>query len=157
MRRFSPLLRALFTDRSGASAVEFIMVGALLMSMLQATMDMSLAYSTRLKLEQAAGRTAELVTAPGTVALNYTNLGDEASSAYGETLTSVTIDNWLECSGTRNASFTGSCATIEQTARYVSITLVDEYMPLFNWGGLISGSGPHNGFEVSGDATVRIQ
>jgi Flp pilus assembly protein TadG len=152
-----PLLRALRDDRSGASAIELVIVGAMLMGLVQATMDMAFAYSTKLKLEQAAGRTAELVSAPGTVALTYTNLSTEAATAYGQPLTSVTVDNWLECSGTRNASFTGSCAANQQTARYVSVQLVDEYVPMFSWGGLVSGSGPNNGFVLSGDATVRVQ
>lgn len=157
MRPLFPVLRTLRRDRSGASAVEFVIVGAMLMAMLQGTMDMAFAYSTILKLEQAAGRAAELVRAPGTVALSYANLNNEAATAYGEPLSSVAVENWLECGGVRNNSFTGSCGSNQQVSRYVSVRLTDEYLPMFNWGGLLTGSGPNNGFVLTGDAVVRVQ
>lgn len=143
--------------RSGASAAEFALLAPLIASMIFGAIDLSLATSTILNLEQAAGRTAELVTAPGTVALSYANLPAEARAAYGEAVTAVISDNWLECDGARQPSFTGSCPVNTQTARYVSIGLTTEYVPIVSWGGLITGNGPNNGFVLTGDATVRVQ
>jgi Flp pilus assembly protein TadG len=149
--------RHLRADRSGASAVEFALIAGLLTSLLFGALDIYGAYAMNLALEQAAGRTAQLVTAPGTVALSYANLPNEATSAYGEPVESVATKNWLECDGVAQPSFTGSCSTTAQTARYVSIILTDEYVPIMGWGRLMSGHGPNNGLMLTGDAVVRIQ
>lgn len=144
-------------DRTGASAAEFALLAPLLASMIFGAIDLSLATSTILELEQAAGRTAELVTAPGTVALSYADLPAEARAAYGKDVDAAVGDNWLECDGVRQASFTGTCTAGQQTARYVSIRVTTEYVPIVGWGGLIAGNGPNNGFILTGDATVRVQ
>lgn len=150
-------LRALAGDRTGASAMEFVLVAPFLGGLLFAAMDFGLAFTQKLALEQAAGRVAELVTAPGTVAMSYSNLSSEATTAYGKPVTSAVMDNWLECDSQRQSSFTGSCPVTQQTARYVSVVIKAEYVPIASWGGLIKGSGPNNGFPITGDATVRIQ
>jgi Flp pilus assembly protein TadG len=155
VRRQSPW--QLPADRAGASAVEFALIAGLLTALLFGALDIYGAYAMNLALEQAAGRTAQLVTAPGTVALSYTNLPAEATSAYGATVEKVVTSNWLECDGVVQSSFTGTCATTAQTARYVSIALTDEYVPIMGWGRLFSGHGPNNGLMVTGDAVVRIQ
>jgi hypothetical protein len=150
-------LRALAADRSGNSAFELIIVTPVLMGMMLGATDLALAFSQRVSLEQAAGRTAEMVTAPGTVALSYSNLPAEATAAYGHPIESANADNWLECDGARQSSFTGSCPTTQQTARYIAISISAEYVPIFAWGGLLKGRGPNNGFVLTGDATVRVQ
>ncbi len=134
------------------------MLGTLLMALVLGVADMAMATRAALKLEQAAGRAAEWATAPGTVALNYAAMGTEATAAYGKTpSTAPIVVTWLECDGVKAASFTSACGAGQQIARYASVTLGDEYMPLFRFGGLISGSGPKGGFMLTGDATVRIQ
>lgn len=150
-------LRALARDRTGASAMELLLITPVIGGMIFGAVDFGLAFTQKLALEQAAGRTAELVTAPGTVALSYANLPAEAKTAYGKSSATSTVDNWLECNGTRQSSFTGSCPITQQTARYVSIVISDDYVPIASWGGLIHGSGQKNGFRLTGDATVRVQ
>jgi hypothetical protein len=151
-------LAALLADRRGSSAMELVLISGVLFAMAMGVADMALAFQSALKLEQAAGRAAEWATAPGTVALNYAAMGTEAATAYGDTLSATpVVDTWLECNGTKASSFTGTCPAGQQIARYASVKLSDEYVPLFDFGGMISGDGPNGGFMMSGAATVRIQ
>ncbi len=151
-------LAALLADRGGAAAMEFVLISGVLFAMALGVADLALAFQSALKLEQAAGRAAEWATAPGTVALNYAAMGTEAATAYGDTLSATpVVETWLECDGSKAASFTSTCPAGQQIARYASIKLSDEYVPVFDFGGIISGDGPSGGFMMSGAATVRIQ
>lgn len=151
-------LAALLADRRGASAMELVLISGVLFSMALGVADLALAFRSSLKLEQAADRAAEWATAPGTVALNYAAMGTEAATAYGDTLSATpVVDTWLECNGTKATSFTSTCSAGQQIARFASVKLSDEYMPLFDFGGIISGTGANGGFMLSATASVRIQ
>ena len=151
-------LAALCADRRGSSAMEVVLLKSVLMTMMVAMTDLALATQSAIKLEQAAGRAAEWATAPGTVALNYSAMGTEAATACGKTPSSTpVVTTWLECSGVKATSFTSVCPSGQQIARYAAVTLGDEYMPMFNFGGLVTGGGPNGGFMLTGNATVRIQ
>jgi Flp pilus assembly protein TadG len=152
-----PTLRRLRADRRGAVAMEMALMAPVLCSMLFTGIDIANGFAMKLALEQAAQRTAELATAPGTVAKSYANLQPEVIAAYGKPYVSATADNWLECGGTRQGSFTGVCAGGAATARYVAVTIRAEYVPYFNYGGLLKGGGTKGGFITQGDAVVRIQ
>lgn len=151
-------IRAFVRSRMGSSAVEFVLVTPLLFGLIAAAVDFSLAWSQKISLEQAAGRTAEKVTAPGTVQPNgYTALAAEAQAAYGSPITNATSETWLECDGVRQTSFSGTCEATVQTARYFSIVITADYTPIMGWGALYNGSGSGNKVSLTGDATVRIQ
>jgi hypothetical protein len=149
---------ALRDDRRGSSAMELVILGGVLMALMLGFTDMAMATRSALKLEQAAARAAEWATAPGTVALNYSAMGSEAQSAYGEPLSALPkVTTWLECDGVKAASFTSVCPAGQQIARYAQVAIEDEYMPMFDFGGLLQGNGANGGFKLNGDATVRIQ
>lgn len=155
--RLLPSFGRLRRDRSGSSAVELALLAPILCSMMFGAMDIANGFAMKLSLEQAAGRAAELVVSPGTVASSYSNLPAEVATAYGGPYSGLTVDNWLECDTTRQAQFDGSCATGQRTARYVSISITAEYVPYFNFLGLLRGGGPNGGYMATGDATVRVQ
>lgn len=156
LRRGSTIA-ALQRDQRGATALELALLAPVLAAMLFGAMDLANGFAMKLALEQAAGRTAELATAPGTVSGSYANLNAEVVAAYGKPYETAAVDNWLECNSVRNGSFTGICPVGQQTARYVAIQISAEYVPYFNYGGLLRGNGPNRGFVAKGDATVRIQ
>lgn len=138
--------------------MELVLISGVLFSMALGVADLALAFRSSLKLEQAADRAAEWATAPGTVALNYAAMGTEAATAYGDTLSATpVVDTWLECNGTKATSFTSTCSAGQQIARFASVKLSDEYIPLFDFGGIISGTGANGGFMLSATASVRIQ
>lgn len=149
--------RRLGRDRSGAAAVELAAMLPLLFSMVFGAFDIGSGFAMKLALEQAAGRSAELATAPGTVSNSYANLSTEVASAYGKPYLTASAANWLECNGVKQGSFTVVCGAGQQRARYVSVVITAEYVPFFNYLGLLTGGGPNGGFITQGDAVVRIQ
>ena len=148
---------AAWRDRRGSVAMELAIMAPVLCAMLFTGWDIGQGFAMKLDLEQAAGRTAELATAPGTVAATYANLTQEVIQAYGKPYHSAVVENWLECGGTKQGSFSTVCPEGTQIVRYVSVRIDAEFVPYFNYGGLLSGSGPNGGFITRGDAVVRIQ
>jgi Flp pilus assembly pilin Flp len=151
------MIRTFRNDRRGNAAVELAIMAPLLAALLFGSVDLGGAFVTKLALEQAASRAAEMATAPGTVATSYTTLGAEAAAAYGKPYVSAVAESWLECGGVRQANFGTVCGAGAQTARYVSIRIVAEYDPIFDVFGLVGGEGPSGGYLPQGDAVVRIQ
>lgn len=155
--RRGPMLRALAACRSGANAVEFALLTPVLFGLVGAGLDFGRAFSEKLQLEQAASRAMELASGPGAVNSSYAHLAPDATAAYGKPVTRSVGDNWLECNGVRQASFTGICPAGQQTARYVSVVISANYTPLLGWGSLFNNGKAGGPLTVTGDAVVRIQ
>ena len=149
-------LRQLAGARSGAAAMEMVLITPVVAGMMFVAMDFSGAWLRRLQLEQAAQRGIEAVASRRGVSSTYDYALAEAQAAYSGTLTRSALDNWLECNGVRQANLTANCGS-GQRARYVSIRLDAEYAPSFGWGGLLSGTTASGGFPIMGDAVVRVQ
>ena len=149
-----PALPVIARDRRGAAAMEAALVLPMLTIALLAVFDIAMGFSAKLKLVQAAARTAELATAPATVGSNYGYLVTEAASASGQPASNVTVATWLECGGTRQALMTDICGAGQQIARYVSITIRGTYRSSFGFGAMFRTP---NGVAIRGSATVRLQ
>jgi hypothetical protein len=149
-----PLSR-LARARDGAAALEMAIIMPVIAGIMLVAIDFSNAWSMRLGLEQAAQRGIELAAARKGVATSYDHIRTEALAAWGKPVTAAIVDSWLECGGVRQSSLTANCAGA-QRARYVSVTISADFQPSFNWGGVISG-GRDGGFNLTGDATVRVQ
>ena len=152
-----PMLRRLRRCRRGSAAAEMALVAPILAALLFGAFDVANGVAMKLALEEAAERTAELATAPGTVLTTYASFRNEVIAAYGSPYRTASVDNWLECNGTRNAAFNGTCPAGQQIARYMAIRIDAEYVPYFNLGGVFEGNGPNGGYITAGDAVVRIQ
>ncbi len=122
---------ALTRDERGASIIELALVAPVLASMLVGMVDLSRAYSYKLKLEQAAQRAIEKVQAYQTSSSTYSTLQTEAATAAGVPASSVTIDYWLECNGTRASSYDSTCASGQTYGRWVSVTVQGTFTPMF--------------------------
>jgi Flp pilus assembly protein TadG len=156
------MLRALSrlrASRRGAAGAEMALIAPVLAGMMFVGMDLGFGFWEKLQLEQAAQRSIELALAPGTTGTgNYSYLDAEVRAAYGKTVQSVTVDNWLECNGARQANWNSFCPAGQTFARYVSVVIRAEYVPQFAFGGLLRrGSGPNGGYVLTGDAAVRLQ
>jgi hypothetical protein len=157
MMRIRRMFGRLGGCRRGAAGAEMALIAPVLGGLLFVGMDLGLAFTQKQALEQAAQRGIELALAPGTVGTgDFTYLGPEVRAAYGP-LTSVTIDNWLECNGVRQNNWNSFCPAGQTFARFVSVRLQAEYAPQFSFGGLLSGSGRNGAFVLTGDASVRLQ
>jgi Flp pilus assembly protein TadG len=151
------LADALRRERGGSAAVEMALLVPILSLLLFAGIDLARGFSAKLDLEQAAGRTIELATASGTVKADYSFLKTEAMLASSQPTANVFVSNWLECNSNVNANFQGTCAVGEQTARYVSVRITKNYVPLFKWMGLVVSGVTGNSVIIQGDAVVRVQ
>jgi hypothetical protein len=149
-------LARLACNRSGAAAMEMVIIMPVVAGLMMVALDFSNAWSMRLGLEQAAQSSIELAAARKGVATNYDYLRTAAIDAWGKPFKTAATDSWLECDGVRMASLTVSCNG-GQRARYVSVAIAAEYQPVFGWGKVISGTGTSNGILVTGDAVLRVQ
>ena len=155
-QRTAAALGRLRHDRRGAAAVEMALVAPLFVLGIAAVYDLSQGFAARLDLVQAAQRSAELATSLGQVRTNYDFLQSEAvmaAQASGAANPVASVDAWLECNGVRQAQMNAVCPAGQQFARYVSVEVSDNYLPLFTGAGVLNAGG----VPISGDATVRIQ
>ena len=127
MIRFARIAR----DDRGASIIELALVAPVLASLLIGMVDLSRAYSYKLKLEQAAQRAIEKVQAYQTSTSTYTTLQSEAAAAAGVPTNKVTIDYWLECDGTRASNYESVCTGSQTYARWVTVSVEGTFTPMF--------------------------
>jgi hypothetical protein len=152
MRVRTPLtfLRALGRDEKGASILEFTLIAPFLGLLTMGIADYSRGFSERFALENAAHRTLERAGV-GTTKSDYSFLKQEAATAAAVPVENVTLDNWLECGGTRMPNYTDPCEAGQQGARYIYIKIVKTYQLSMSLPGQASS------MQLSGDAAVRVQ
>ena len=142
----------------GTSVIEMAFMLPIGISLIVGTIDVARAYSQKLKLEQVAQRSIEMVTATGLVGSNYSFVRTEAATASGLPLSQIVVENWLECNDVRQQSFDAVCPDGQAAARYVSLTMRDNYDPVFPFGFFAGSDGSASSITaINVDAQVRIQ
>ena len=164
-------------DSRGSVTVELALLAPILATMIIGVADISIAYGQKLELEQGAQRAIEKVmqtTGNTTVAdtlqqevvcqVNGTN--DDGTCAAGRITTAdVTVGYRLECvdeGGTRTSSESDdvaefdalTCPEGDSEARYLNVTVVDTYTPMFP---IYWGTGGDGDYDLSAIAGVRTQ
>ena len=152
MIRFARLAR----DERGASIVELALVVPVMASLLIGMVDLSRAYSYKLKLEQAAQRAIEKIQQYQTTTSTYGTLQTEAAAAAGVPTSNVVIDYWLECDGTRATNYNSSCTTGQTYARWVQVDVTGTFTPLFA-SKRYPGANANGTFTLHGIAGMRTQ
>jgi Flp pilus assembly protein TadG len=152
MIRFARLAR----DDRGASIIELALVAPVLASLLIGMVDLSRAYSYKLKLEQAAQRAIEKVQAYQASTNTYGTLQAEAAAAAGVPTSNVTIDYWLECDGARQADYDTSCSGGQTYGRWVSVTVEGTFTPMFR-SKYYPRANSDGTFTVTGKTGMRTQ
>ena len=137
-------------DQSGTSVIELALIMPILLVTFVGIVDCARLISAKLTLQQAAERTAEMATAGGVASAAFTTLQAEAAAAAGVSTGNVTVTYWLECDGTRQSDFAGSCTSGQQVGRFASISINNTFVPTFP---LIY----RNGVALTGAASVRVQ
>lgn len=157
MAQFRHHLQQIAKDARGTSTIELALVFPIGMLLLLGAVDSSLAFAEKLRVEAAASRAVEQITAFSRVKTDYTASRAEAAAAANVAVSDVTVTYWLECSGVTQASFTASCSNpSDQIARFVKVSIRGKFTPAVNYGGFLTTDA--NGFvRVLGDASVRIQ
>ncbi len=151
------LARRLRRDRVGLAAVEFGLLAPLLALLLTGTVDVALAVAAKLRAQQAATRAIEKISVAGSSGTALASIKAEAAAAAGVPLGNVTIDNWLECDGVRQPSFSGNCTSGSQIGRHASLVVTAGYSPIFDFVFAALGLSQNGKVPVSGRASVRLQ
>jgi len=151
----SPLTR-LQGDETGVTVIEFAFIAPILMLFLLGIVDGARAVSAKLTIDQAAYRAIEKI-AVGTVQTDYTFAQTEAATAAGVPTSQVTVTSWLECDGTKQANFTDSCTSGQQTARYVKIAITKSFVPSFGYGKYFLHADSSGNVAMSTEESIRIQ
>ena len=153
MRRLASLIRG---DR-GAVAIELALAAPVLAMMLIGLIDLSTAYSNKLRLEQIAHRVIEKVQAAGFETADEEGLEDEAVAAAAEagfTGAVADVTFWLECNGTA-AGWTTTCTDGQVVARYVQLDIEHTFDPVI--AARFANSNTDGSMTVDGIAGIRIQ
>jgi Flp pilus assembly protein TadG len=162
-------LKALWRDQRGNSYVEMAFITPILTTALLGGIEVSNAYSARLKLEQAAQRTIEEVQQNSAVAATtYSTIASEASTASGVSTSNITVTNSLQCSNdgatwtTESSSTTGwdtdSCSsygTFTYYSHYLSVQIKGSYSPIFS--AVLPGADSKGNYTIYGTAGLRFQ
>ena len=148
MKRLSFILR----DGAGTVTIELAMVAPILAAMLIGLIDISHAYSSKLRLEQAAQRTVERVMQNSFKVADAATLKTDAEAAAG-TGSTATVTYWLECNGvpktggTAEANYASGCTDGEQYSRHVQVSIAKSHTALI-W---------ERTWNITGVAGIRIQ
>jgi Flp pilus assembly pilin Flp len=147
---------SLARDDRGASVVELAFVAPIMASLLIGMVDLSRAYSHKLKLEQAAQRAIEKVQQYQTTTSTYGTLQSEAAAAAGVPTGNVVIDYWLECNGVEATDYNSVCSTGQTYARWVSVEVTGTFTPIFP-SKRYPGANANGTFTLKGFAGMRTQ
>lgn len=152
--RFSPLAR----DSAGSVTIELALLAPILAAMLIGMVDLSTAFSHKLRLEQIAQRTIERVQQNGFTTGQRAVLELEAQAAAG-TGSVATLTWWLECNGVRQtaaAAYVAGCSNANAVfGRFVQLVIVKSHTPLIP--ATYTQSNADGTITVRGTAGIRIQ
>ncbi len=157
----TPIVR-LRTDESGTSIIEMALLAPILATMLVGMVDLSSAYSAKLKLVQGAQRAVEQIQRYGIGVAGKTDeaaLKAEAADGAGIAVAAVVVTSWLECTSAGGTvttkAYDGACAAGEAFARTVQVDAEGTYTPMFSlrW----AGANADGTFTLHGKAGIRVQ
>lgn len=155
------MLQRLRRDQRGASLIEMGLLLPVLSGVVLGVTDVARAYSQKLLLEQSAYRAIEKVQQYRATASTYDTLKNEVVSAANAagfsdvTTSSVTIDYWLECNGSRQSNYNTTCSS-GTYGRWVTVDVTHKFFPLFpsnRW----PGSNSDGSYTLHGRAGMRTQ
>ena len=155
-------LLSLGRDIAGTAVIELALTAPILTALLLGMSEMGLAFSAKLKLEQAAQTAIEKVmqgqatpTSPSAAVLRA-----EAATLADVTPPAVDVTYYLECvnasTGVATASaYTTPCSASQETRRYMKVAITKNYTPMF--GLPFSGKKANGTYALTGKTSVRVQ
>ena len=148
----------LVRDTDGSVTIELALIAPILGMMLIGLVDLSTAFSNKLRLEQIAQRTIERVQQNGFTADQKLALETEAQTAAG-TGSTATLTFWLECNGVRQtdaSAYTAGCSNATDVfGRFVQLAIVKSHAPII--AARFMQSNTDGTITVRGTAGIRIQ
>jgi Flp pilus assembly protein TadG len=159
-------LLKLARDDRGTSIIELALLAPILATMIVGMSDISLAYSEKLQLEQAAQRSIEKAM-QGMQGDESTDIFDglkaEAAAAAEVEEDAVEVRYWLECNGvsqntnpsTMEADYNKVCTGTAVYSRHLSVSIEKTFTPTFQVRWL--GSNSDGTFTLVGESGLRVQ
>ena len=154
-------------DERGTSIIELALLAPMLATLVIGMSDISMAYSQKLQLEQAAQRSIEKAM-QGMQGDESTDIFDgltaEAAATAGVEENAVEVRYWLECNGvsqnsnpsTMEADYNKVCSgTNPVYSRHLNVAIEKVYTPTFQVHWL--GSNSDGTFTLVGEAGLRVQ
>lgn len=155
-RSLGNLLSALIAETKGVALVEAAVVTPFLATVIMGTVDTARYGASKLKVQQAVNRGLEMSWMGGP-SLAATDIQTQAALQANLSTSAVTVTQTLECSGTAT-SWSASCTTGQETARYTQIQISTTFTPTFVLGSLAKLLGNADGvIPVSATGVIRIQ
>ena len=154
MRKFLSKMRQ---DVRGVATIELALYAPLLATLTIGVIDMSNAFGRKLALEQAAQRAVERVMqTTGDTTVEET-IKQEAADQADVPVDQVTVTFQMECNQALQDDYDNDvCATGEDEARYLMVTVTDVYEPMFpvHFAGYDEDEG---GYPITAEAGMRTQ
>ena len=150
-RRFPIFAR----DQRGTATIELALFAPILATMVVGVIDMSMAFSRKLQVEQGAQRAIEKVMqTTGTTTPEATIIA-EASAQAGVPAENVTVTYRLECDQVKIDDYDAECTGTQKEARYIEVEVRDTYQPMFNL--KFAGAGSDGDYDIKAKAGMRTQ
>ena len=149
------LMRNPLSDDRGAAVIELALLAPVLALMTIGIVDVSQAFGRKLALEQAAQRAVEKVMQTTGTTTPEGTIKTEAATQAGVSEDDVTVNYVLECDGVAEADFDTECDPAEKEARYLMVTVVGSYAPMFP--AHYFGDDDDKIYHMSATAGVRTQ
>jgi Flp pilus assembly pilin Flp len=149
------LFKKLSRDNRGVAVVELAFVAPVLAVMVVGVIDMSNSFSRKLKLEQAAQRSLEMVMHTTGDTTAESAIESEVMDEAGVDADQVEVVRLLECDGVSVADSTINCDPGEIEARYFRVTIEDTYEPMFPL--TFAGVNDDGVYEIRAVAGMRIK
>ena len=155
-RSLGHLLGALIAESKGVALVETALVTPFLAAVIMGTIDTARYGAANLGIQQAVNRGLEMSWMGGPT-LSATDIQTQAALQANVPTSSVTVTQTLECAGT-STSWSSTCTTGQETARYTQIQISTTFKPSFVLGFLARLYGNSNGdVPIAVTGAMRIQ
>lgn len=151
-------IQVLLHDNEGNAAIELSLIAPILITLVLGITDISRAYLSKIKLEQAAHRAIERVQQYQTTSSTYSTLKAEAASGaeITESSTNPMVDWWLECNGVRQNNYESSCSAGQTQARWIEVRITKPFTPTFGTK-YFPGANADGTYTLRGKAGMRTQ
>jgi len=155
-RPVSGLLSALVVETRGVAVVEAAIVMPVLAIVIMGTVDVARFGASMLTAQQAVNRGLEMSAMAGP-SLASSSIQSETAAQANVSASAVTVTQTLECSGI-TTSWSSSCTSGQETARYTQIAISTTFTPTFVLGSFAQLWGNANGVvPISTTGAIRIQ
>ncbi|WP_158241483.1 TadE/TadG family type IV pilus assembly protein [Novosphingobium sp. TH158] len=126
------LMRHLWHDQRGVSAVEAAIFMPILLSLAVGAIDLTQLSVMRLNLQQVANAGAAMAVAGGNTPPDNTTLAARLAADTGMAASAITVTRWTECNEAAQANIAACPNASDVRADYLTVTVTGSYTPIFS-------------------------